>query len=207
MLAVDIDDLPPPPNPKSKPPSKARASKTSSKARLPTPAPPTPSQIPLPPSRSISPEPEPTSSRRSPKRSFDESSGSSQASESAAKRSRPNEDMDIDEGGDYDDDTPGLSETFTTASSTSSSPPPPAAPVERPLTRRQRKLLGVPKPRSPVVVGRSAGKIVIPGGRYRRPSSARKEAARDEKDTDGDEEWTRNGVGRVDVRGFRELRI
>ena len=52
-----------------------------------------------------------------------------------------------------------------------------------------------------------AVKIVIPGGRYRRPSSARKEAARDEKDTDGDEEWTRNGVGRVDVRGFRELRI
>jgi len=29
----------------------------------------------------------------------------------------------------------------------------------------------------------------------------------DEDDDDGDAEWKRNGTGRVDVRGFRELKI
>lgn len=43
---------------------------------------------------------------------------------------------------------------------------------------------------------KSAGVIVIPPGK-RRPMDAEEENA----------EWLRNGNGRVDVRGFRELRI
>ncbi|KAJ7278928.1 hypothetical protein C8J57DRAFT_1304978, partial [Mycena rebaudengoi] len=57
----------------------------------------------------------------------------------------------------------------------------------RPLTRRQRKALGLPKTRTGTG---GAGKIVIPGGRY---------------EGGGTGEWTRNGTGRLDVRGFREL--
>ncbi|KAG6901457.1 hypothetical protein C0995_011612 [Termitomyces sp. Mi166 len=65
---------------------------------------------------------------------------------------------------------------------------------ERLLTRRQRKALGLPiKSR-----GAGAGKIVIPGGRFKRATGTT---------TEGDEEWVRNGTGRVDVRGFRELKI
>ena len=88
-----------------------------------------------------------------------------------------------DGGEDEADDTPALSDVSTLSSSPSPSPPPRAA-----LTTRQRRVLGLPpKPRR-------AGRIVIPGGRYRRREEA-------------EGEWARNGVGRVDVRGFRELRI
>lgn len=48
----------------------------------------------------------------------------------------------------------------------------------------------------------SAGKIIIPGGRYKRPAS--KAGAAQGEDA---EEWLKNGTGRVDVRGFRELKI
>ncbi|THH05991.1 hypothetical protein EW146_g9750 [Bondarzewia mesenterica] len=206
---ADVDDLPPPPNAKAKPKSKQKTKKLVSEAF--STDPPTPSQIPLPPSRSISPDPDLgfPSSRRSPKRTF-ESSGSSETSESAAKRSRPNEDVEMVNGDEEEDDTPALSEAFSTTSSTSSSPPPPPAPVGRPYMQC-RKLRCQPKQHTPVVVGRSAGKIVIPGGRNRKSITIRREAGGNEKDAHvrkgGDEEWTRNGVGRVDVRGFRELRI
>jgi hypothetical protein len=94
--------------------------------------------------------------------------------------------------------------------------------AEKPLTRRERKKLGLPKPRrgeSPlhVPVGqgqrRSAGKIVIPGGRYVKPGNAAAAAAPAvavpavSVGGGDDEEWRRNGSGRVDVRGFRELKI
>jgi OTU domain-containing protein 3 len=70
-------------------------------------------------------------------------------------------------------------------------------PGERPLTRRQRKKLGLPKSRSALAApGKGAGKIVIPGGQSR-ASSVNPSTA----------EWTANGIGRVDVRGFRELKI
>ncbi|KAF9078276.1 hypothetical protein BDP27DRAFT_1412280 [Rhodocollybia butyracea] len=69
---------------------------------------------------------------------------------------------------------------------------------ERPLTRRQRKKLGLPKPRSNLVVSnKGAGKILIPGGKSSRASSREAKSA----------EWTANGSGRVDYRGFRELKI
>ncbi|KAG7087380.1 hypothetical protein E1B28_013353 [Marasmius oreades] len=58
---------------------------------------------------------------------------------------------------------------------------------ERTLTRRQRKKLGLPKSHS------GAGKIVIPGGKHAQTGPA--------------DEWLANGAGRVDVRGFRELKI
>ncbi|KAJ7743657.1 hypothetical protein B0H16DRAFT_1561266 [Mycena metata] len=68
------------------------------------------------------------------------------------------------------------------------------------MTRRQCKVLGLPKVRGTSVAATAAatatagkggaGKIVIPGGRY-----------------EGTGEWKRNGTGRVDVRGFRELKI
>ncbi|OSX56646.1 hypothetical protein POSPLADRAFT_1076531 [Postia placenta MAD-698-R-SB12] len=129
-------------------------------------------------------------------------------------------DMPVD---DLDLDTPDLSASGSSPESVSSlssvpSPaatPPPTAPPERKLTRRQRKALGLPKAR-PAPVARvtartraSAGKIVIPGGKFKK--AAGKPAV---QDTDGDEddqeanaEWRHNGTGRVDVRGFRELKI
>ncbi|KAJ7145669.1 hypothetical protein C8R44DRAFT_836825 [Mycena epipterygia] len=85
------------------------------------------------------------------------------------------------------------SSSLSSLSSMSPSPPPPekVAPVAKTLTRRQRKALGLPKTRSTAAAAsKGAGKIVIPGGRY-----------------EGTGEWRRNGTGRVDVRGFRELKI
>ncbi|KAG6853609.1 hypothetical protein C0991_002833 [Blastosporella zonata] len=80
---------------------------------------------------------------------------------------------------------------------------------DKPMTRRQRKALGLPKLRS---AGAGAGKIVIPGGRFKRAQrgdgdgdgAGEGEGVRGEE---GDGEWVRNGTGRVDVRGFRELKI
>ncbi|KAJ3743196.1 hypothetical protein DFH05DRAFT_1400510, partial [Lentinula detonsa] len=68
---------------------------------------------------------------------------------------------------------------------------------ERPLTRRQRKKLGLPKARNVSVSGKGIGKIIIPGGKSIKQSRDASSAA----------EWTANGNGRVDVRGFRELKI
>ncbi|KAF5329656.1 hypothetical protein D9619_009192 [Psilocybe cf. subviscida] len=85
---------------------------------------------------------------------------------------------------------------------------------EKALTRRQRKALGLPKPRKlnnadmgSLPGGRvSAGKIIIPGGRWTgRPASPPGVAVAG--GDAGDEEWRRNGTGRLDVRGFRELKI
>jgi len=62
--------------------------------------------------------------------------------------------------------------------------------------------LGLPKPRSGVGVG--AGKIVIPGGRYPLRNKTAVDAQAEGAEA---EEWRKNGTGRVDVRGFRELKI
>ncbi|KAG5635303.1 hypothetical protein H0H81_011774 [Sphagnurus paluster] len=87
----------------------------------------------------------------------------------------------------------------------------PPTPRERPLTRRQRKALGLPKQRAAGAVGKGAGKIVIPGGRFKRSAGVRGVGGEVQEDAgvekEGEREWTRNGVGRVDVRGFRELKI
>ncbi|RXW13398.1 hypothetical protein EST38_g12456 [Candolleomyces aberdarensis] len=87
----------------------------------------------------------------------------------------------------------------------------------KPLTRRQRKALGLPKHRgassissngsssSPYAYAspKSAGKITIPGGRFK----GRGADAVGAPAGGSNEEWVKNGVGRVDVRGFRELKI
>jgi len=118
-------------------------------------------------------------------------------------------DEDADADADADDaDTPALSETASlspvSSPSPSPSPPPPgSAPVPRRLTKRERKAAGLARHRG------SAGKIVIPGGRFRSDGAAVSAAggagSRARANVDG--EWIRNGTGRVDVRGFRELRI
>ena len=85
--------------------------------------------------------------------------------------------------------------------------------VERVLTRRERKKLGLPKQRLAPVGGAraSAGKIIIPGGRFKRPGGASAMSMSMSSGEVGEggsaEEWMKNGTGRVDVRGFRELRI
>ncbi|KAF5368742.1 hypothetical protein D9757_010437 [Collybiopsis confluens] len=64
--------------------------------------------------------------------------------------------------------------------------------LERPLTRRQRKKLGLPKSRN---VNVAPGKVIVPRNVSYNPVSS------------ASVEWTANGNGRVDVRGFRELKI
>lgn len=81
------------------------------------------------------------------------------------------------------------------------------APPDRPMTRRQRKQAGLPKPRNHV--------IVIPGGKH--PARlATKQQAETERSRLGTRanteerelaEWEKSGTGRVDSRGFKELRI
>ncbi|KAG6830204.1 hypothetical protein H0H87_008883 [Tephrocybe sp. NHM501043] len=78
--------------------------------------------------------------------------------------------------------------------------------AEKPLTRRERKRLGLPKLRNVPGGGvESAGRIVIPGGRFKRGVGVGVGAG--EGEGEGEGEWERNGTGRVDVRGFRELKI
>lgn len=236
---------------------------------------PTPTQIPLPMSRSPSPlssteslpqidvdvlPPTPVISQpatidsslppvlrvyRSPKRTFDESSGTSSVSDSAAKRTRSAHELSLPETqlqpdpnaievDDHEEEewTPELSTPRSSSSTRSSSvassplpgtPPPEPEPepmlVGKPLTRRQRKVLGLPKTRAAIIAKRaSAGKIVIPGGRFKRNVAATaddkglakiREVVDPSVDDEGSvqEEWQRNGTGRLDVRGFRELKI
>ena len=131
---------------------------------------------------------------------------------------------------DAEIDTPDLSNSGSSSASESSlsslpsspepSPPPvlPPSPVQQRLTRRQRKALGLPKPRAALVASAAAktrggaGKIVIPGGKSKK--FAAKPAARsvpgsgeEEDEAEANAEWKKNGTGRVDVRGFRELKI
>jgi OTU domain-containing protein 3 len=109
-----------------------------------------------------------------------------------------NRDGDADADADADDaDTPFLSETASLSPVSSPSPspsPPPVSTPPRRLTKRERKAAGLPRQRS------GAGKIVIPGGRFRNADGVGSRV-------DADGEWAHNGTGRVDVRGFRELRI
>ena len=164
---------------------------------------------------------------RSPKRTFDESSASSEGSQSAAKRAKgssrppfadtlPTLSGTQTPAGDDDDreKTPSLSvsgpESPASSSSLSSmpSPEPTPPPEERPppvMTQRQRKRLGVPRSAQVARTRTSAGKIVIPGGRFKGTRSlgnAQKKLTKEDS-----EEWQKNGTGRLDVRGFRELKI
>ncbi|KZT68644.1 cysteine proteinase [Daedalea quercina L-15889] len=128
---------------------------------------------------------------------------------------------------DADIDTPDLSASGSSSASESSlssvpspepSPPPalPPSPIQPRLTRRQRKALGLPKPRAALVANATAkrsgvGRIVVPGGKSKKfvakPAVQDTGEGEDEDDADANAEWRKNGTGRVDVRGFRELKI
>ncbi len=175
----------------------------------------TPDDLPLPP--------QPFSiirQNRSPKRTLGETDGDeSERPSSFDKRFKPDQVrryIDLD-----DDPLSDLSSATSTPAPESVAPSPAralsplrhseSAPASSPniekLTRRQRKALGLPKPRP------TAGKIIIPGGKHPKRqgkgwvivSEDEGETAKPEKTED--KEWIRNGTGRVDVRGFRELRI
>lgn len=247
---------------KSKPESKAgpKSAKADANAtaKMDQDLPPSPAHIPLPESRSPSPDSSesltqsdppsipiipvavqlvpttPLRIHRSPKRTIDESSGSS-LSDIVAKRTRNSRksfskvdtDQDAIEVDDPEESTPELSAPCSSnesspLSSAASSPAPTTPPAmtpppepRRPMTRRQRKALGLPKPKTALLAKKtSAGRIVVPGGRYKR-GAAKPVSVREAGDDNGDEdegslqdgEWRRNGTGRLDVRGFRELKI
>lgn len=208
--------LPPSPEPRSRASSPATQLSTSSVATAST----APSSVQTPPSssagtgqRRVHLRVRPPSSRegRSPKRSFEESDPDSTVEQEGRKRQR----HDSAGAPDAMDDIGALSDTSSLSSLSSSdmdgavseadsSPPPPTPPpaATKPLTRRQRKALGLPKPRS-APVGGTGTKIKIPGGRFRAANAGAPVDDTPKKAS----EWQSNGVGRLDVRGFRELRI
>ncbi|THH07595.1 hypothetical protein EW145_g3266 [Phellinidium pouzarii] len=171
-------------------------------------------------------------SNRSPKRAYDGTEEAAQDSQGEAKRSRSNigqrhtnsaeGESKIDTDIDPDADTPSLlssADSSSTLSSPAATPPPsmvvvPPSPLipAKPLTRRQRKVLGLPKPRSAIGIHTSTsvkprqvslGKIIVPGGRFKKPASVPVKT----KEEGANKEWSKNGTGRVDVRGFKELKI
>jgi OTU domain-containing protein 3 len=96
--------------------------------------------------------------------------------------------------------TPARSRSSSLSSAPSTPPPStPASAPGTPLTKRARKRAGLPRTRAPG----SAGKIRIPGGRMRVRAREPEPASAPEKER----EWVTNGSGRMDVRGFRELKI
>lgn len=73
------------------------------------------------------------------------------------------------------------------------------------LTRRQRKQLGLPKPRAVTAkLLKAKPKRVILTVNGQRPGGG---TATPKEEVLSDEQWVKNGSGRLDVRGFRELRI
>jgi len=95
---------------------------------------------------------------------------------------------------------------FDTDSSLSPPPPDPKeiAAKKKALTRRERKRLG----------NKSGVKIVIPGGRHPARLQVRQAAERQPLSRETSlgvdsepKEWEKNGNGRMDARGFKELRI
>jgi hypothetical protein len=142
----------------------------------------------------------------------------------------------VDNPADEEVSTPGLSAPSTSSSASSSSlsdapspepepepepesQPEPEAVHERPMTRRERKAAGLPKSRAELMrklqqqqqqkqgSGSGLGKIVIPGGRYKGPKTTAVNPGDGPEKDSSTEEWRTNGTGRLDVRGFRELRI
>jgi OTU domain-containing protein 3 len=135
------------------------------------------------------------------------------------------------EGGeDGDADTPDLlssaeaDSSENDSSSPATTPPPPSMVVVPPsptsakahaMPKRERKKMGLPKARKGTRKGTtevkvSAGKIRVPGGRFRKDGLAESGTTSKPVSKAGSvagEAWVRNGSGRVDVRGFKELKI
>jgi hypothetical protein len=140
---------------------------------------------------------------RSPKRSVEETDSPSADVESslraAKRRGRPpggSASEANSEAAWESEPDPGPSSHPSSQSSRESSPspstPPPvidiAPPPQPRLTRRQRKRLGLPKQKRNIL------ETSVPLSSTRPVSS-------------GKAEWIENGTGRLDVRGFRELKI
>ncbi|CAE6526100.1 unnamed protein product [Rhizoctonia solani] len=185
-----------------------------------------PQSRPPTPSDSLSPPPS-----RSPKRAIDEDDDEEEESE-VRKRNRrgtitvtpPDND---EEQEDADSEfAAGVSSSVSAESGSfiSDAPPPPPPPEPEPqpepkLTKRQRKSLGVPKARSSVqqrgrrsVGSVAANKSQASTANTDAPKRETRSATKAYRDAGkvrdlGTGEWLDNGTGRLDVRGFRELRI
>lgn len=217
--------LPPSPEPRSRASSPATQLSTSSVASVST----APSSLhpPSSPKTRVHLRLRDPSSRegRSPKRTFDESEQDDPAvppsKPAGRKRQRQEDDDDMDwslAGPEAEPDAGALSDTSSLSSlsdeaafseSSLSAPPSPPRTPAKPLTRRQRKVLGLPKPRTVPVAAAGSNKIKIPGGKFRGKEGGKAASAPQSADdkVKSKGEWERNGVGRLDVRGFRELRI
>ncbi|KAF8313311.1 uncharacterized protein EI90DRAFT_3136826 [Cantharellus anzutake] len=73
------------------------------------------------------------------------------------------------------------------------------------LTRRQRKQFGLPKPRLKRVILTVNGKRPSEAGP--KPGESNGAGAIGEVQAEAEHGWMKNGAGRLDVRGFRELKI
>lgn len=133
----------------------------------------------------------------------------SEVEASLSRSARHEEDDDYDEEDDAvaDGDTtiagpPSPATTLTMAAVHSSQSAPSSSSVrEKTMTRRERKKLGIPKTRPRRVILKVNGQ---------RPGSIRAPDGSSETVADpasGDQTWSKNGNGRMDVRGFRELKI
>ena len=72
---------------------------------------------------------------------------------------------------------------------------------DRLLTRRERKKLGLPKPRPRRVI------LKVNGQRPGSVCAAVEDSMQPSALPDTEQAWATNGSGRMDVRGFRELKI
>ncbi len=83
--------------------------------------------------------------------------------------------------------------------------------LDRPMTQRGKKALASPAGtgNATLTKGRTnrRGKILIPGGRFKKGTGKKEEGKPPAEAAEAAKEWTTNGAGRVDVRGFRELKI
>ncbi|CAE6478980.1 unnamed protein product [Rhizoctonia solani] len=212
----------------SPPPSQAATKRGAKQKQLAKPTPISKQQSrPPTPSDSLSPPPS-----RSPKRAMDEDDEDDEESETRKRNRRgtitvtpPDNDEEQDDDGESEF-AAGVSSSVSAESGSFISdapPPPPPEPELKPepkLTKRQRKSLGVPKARSSTQQRgrRSVGSVAVNKSRAGTdvatdvPKRETRSATRAYRDAGkvrdlGTGEWLDNGTGRLDVRGFRELRI
>ncbi|GAB1524372.1 OTU-like cysteine protease [Rhizoctonia solani] len=178
------------------------------------------------PSDSLSPPPS-----RSPKRAIDEDDEEEEETEIRKRNRRgtitvtPPEDDGEHEEDEESEFAAGVSSSVSAESgsfiSDAPPPPPPSEPeLEPKLTKGKRKSLGVPKARSStqqrgrqsVGMTGTAKSRASTGGTSEAPKRETRSATKAYRDAGkvrdlGTGEWLDNGTGRLDVRGFRELRI
>lgn len=223
----DTSSLPSPPSSQAATKRGAKQ-KTQSQSAKATPISKRPQSRPPTPSDSLSPPPS-----RSPKRAMDEDDEEDEENEMRKRNRRgtitvtpPDEEREEDAESEF---AAGVSSSVSAESGSfiSDAPPPPPPPEPEPepepelkLTKRQRKSLGVPKARSSTQQRgrRSVGSVAAnknqasTGGTADAPKRETRSATKAYRDAGkvrdlGTGEWLDNGTGRLDVRGFRELKI